>query len=95
MASKSKTQLNEKDSLMDVLNLEKQTVKMYSTSLTEGDSKAFRQTVKSLFTESVQDQYEVFKKMKDLGYCKLEQAQDKQVEQLKTDCKKKASGFNN
>ena len=34
--------LNEKDSLQDMLNLEKSLVKIYSTAMTEGVSKGFR-----------------------------------------------------
>ena len=93
MGYKDKTQLNERDTLMDVLNLEKEIVKMYSTCLTEGDSKGFRQTVKNLFTESAQDQYEVFKLLKDNGYCQLEEADQNKMKQLKEQSEKKIASF--
>lgn len=42
MQSKQQIQLNEKDSLQDMLNLEKEIVKLYSTALTEGNGSKFR-----------------------------------------------------
>ena len=45
---KAEVTLNEKDSLQDMLNLEKSAVKLYSTAMTEGCSKGFRTLVKEL-----------------------------------------------
>ena len=42
MDYKADITLNEKDSLQDMLNLEKSLVKIYSTAMTEGASKGFR-----------------------------------------------------
>ena len=65
---KQNNQLNEKDSLQDMLELEKSVVKMYVTAVTEAANKPVRSAIKSLLTESADDQYEIFKLMRDNGY---------------------------
>ncbi len=71
---KAETTLNEKDSLQDMLNVEKETVKMYSTALTEGVSKGFRQTVEKLFSDAADSQFKVYMLMTELGYAKVTSA---------------------
>ncbi|MBQ6979090.1 MAG: spore coat protein [Clostridia bacterium] len=66
--------LNEKDSLQDMLNLEKNLVKVYSTVMTEGVSNGFRKTVKEHWNEAVDDQAEVYFMMTDKGYAEVESA---------------------
>ena len=64
---KAQTTLNEKDSLQDMLTLEKALVKMYSTAITEGVSNGFR--------------IEVFFQMTDHGYYKVESAPEEDLQQ--------------
>ena len=66
--------LNEKDSLQDLLNLEKEVVKMYSTSMTEGASKGFRTLIKAQWNDAVETQADVLFLMSELGYAKVESA---------------------
>ena len=66
--------LNEKDSLQDMLNLEKDMVKIYSTAITEGCSNGFRTLIKSHWGETVDDQMKVFLEMTDKGYYQVESA---------------------
>ena len=66
--------LNEKDSLQDMLNLEKNLVKVYSTVMTEGVSNGFRTTVKNHWNEAVEDQAEVYFMMTDRGYAETQSA---------------------
>ena len=66
--------LNEKDSLQDMLNLEKNLVKVYSTVMTEGVSKGFRTTIKSNWNETVEDQADVYFMMTDKGYAEVQSA---------------------
>lgn len=66
--------LNEKDSLQDMLNLEKNLVKVYSTVMTEGVSKGFRTTIKNHWNEAVEDQAEVYFMMTDRGYAETQSA---------------------
>ena len=81
---KADTQLNEKDSLQDMLNLEKQMVKLYASALTEGASKGFRTMVKNHFTDTVKDQFEVFAMMTEHGYYKVESAPKETLSEQKT-----------
>ena len=74
---KSDFTLNEKDSLTDMLNLEKTIVKVYSTAMTEGTSKGFRNTVKEHLQGTADDQINVFLLMTELGYAKVESAPEK------------------
>lgn len=66
--------LNEKDSLQDMLTVEKNLVKVYSTVMTEGVSKGFRQTVKNHWNEVVEDQADVYFMMTDKGYAEVQSA---------------------
>lgn len=74
MDYKSDVTLNEKDSLQDMLNLEKNMVKVYSTIMTEGVSKGFRTTIKNHWNETVEDQAEVYFMMTDKGYTEVQSA---------------------
>ena len=71
---KADTTLNEKDSLQDLLNVEKSLVKIYSTAITEGCSDGFRTRIKEHWEDSVSDQMDVFLQMTELGYYKVESA---------------------
>ncbi len=75
--------LNEKDSLQDMLNLEKSLVKIYSTAMTEGASKGFRTLVKKHWQESTDDQMQVFLQMTEHGYYQVESAQETMLSEQK------------
>ena len=66
--------LNEKDSLQDMLNVEKQIVKMYTTAITEGVSKGFRTKIKENLMDSISDQMDVFLQMTEHGYYQVQSA---------------------
>ncbi len=66
--------LNEKDSLQDMLNLEKALVKIYSTAITEGASKGFRNLIKTNWQGATDDQLQVFLEMTEHGYYQVESA---------------------
>ncbi len=68
---KAQTTLNEKDSLMDLLNAEKSLVNVYSQMLTEGVSKGFRDTVKDSLEQAIESQFEVFMLLTELGYARV------------------------
>lgn len=80
---KAEITLNERDSLQDVLNAEKQLFKMYSTCLTEGVSKGFRQTVKSLMQESAEDQFTAFTLLTEHDYARVTSAEQEEIKQMK------------
>ncbi len=71
---KAETTLNEKDSLQDMLNLEKALVKIYSTAITEGCSKGFRTLIKNHWGQATEDQIKVFFEMTEHGYYQVESA---------------------
>ena len=71
---KAEVTLNEKDSLQDLLNIEKSMVKLYATAITEGCSRGFRTLIKEILNETVEDQMNVFLQMTELGYYKVESA---------------------
>ena len=73
--------LNEKDSLQDMLNLEKNLVKVYSTVMTEGVSKGFRTTIKNHWNEAVEDQADVYFMMTDKGYAEVQSAPETAISQ--------------
>lgn len=75
--------LNEKDSLQDMLNLEKAMVKLYATAITEGASKGFRQMAKNHINETANDQMEVFLQMTEHGYYQVESAQQTALSEQK------------
>lgn len=75
--------LNEKDSLQDMLNLEKSLVKIYSTAMTEGASKGFRTLIKKHWQESTDDQMNVFLQMTEHGYYQVESAEETMLSEQK------------
>lgn len=75
--------LNEKDSLQDMLNIEKSLVKIYATAMTEGASKGFRTLVKSHWSQTAEDQMQVFLEMTELGYYKVESAPETTLSEQK------------
>ena len=76
--------LNEKDSLQDMLNIEKSLVKIYSTAMTEGVSKGFRTLIKNHWNESNDDQIKVFFQMTEHGYYQVESAPEEILSEHKT-----------
>ena len=80
---KAETTLNEKDSLQDMLTLEKNLVKMYSTAITEGVSNGFRTIIKDHWNGAVSDQIDVFFQMTEHGYYKVESAPEDALEEQK------------
>ena len=85
--------LNEKDSLQDMLNLEKNLVKVYSTVMTEGVSNGFRKTVKEHWNEAVDDQAEVYFMMTDKGYTQVESAPETTLSEERNKFAKVKSGL--
>jgi len=80
---KAEVTLNEKDSLQDMLNLEKTMVKVYATAMTEGASKGFRTMIKNHWTGTASDQMDVFLAMTDHGYYEVQSAEQTMLSQQK------------
>ena len=75
--------LNEKDSLQDMLNLEKSLVKIYGTAMTEGVSKGFRTVISEHWRDTVDDQIKVFFEMTEHGYYEVESAPEETLKEQK------------
>lgn len=75
--------LNEKDSLQDMLNLEKSLVKIYGTAMTEGVSKGFRTLIQEHWSDTVDDQIKVFFEMTEHGYYEVESAPEETLKEQK------------
>ena len=65
---KKENQLNEKDSLQDMLLLEKALAKIYVTALTESSGKSVRSALKNGLTSTLNTQSSVYKTMNKCGY---------------------------
>ena len=87
MQSKQQIQLNEKDSLQDMLNLEKEIVKLYSTALTVGNGSKFRTMVKTHLVDSANDQFEVFTQMAENNYYEVKPADKAVIDEQKANFK--------
>ena len=87
MQSKQQIQLNEKDSLQDILNLEKEIVKLYSTALTEGNGSKFLTMVKNHLVDSANDQFEVFTQMAENNYYEVKPADKAVIDEQKANFK--------
>ena len=73
--------LNEKDSLIDMLNLEKTMAKVYTTAMTEGVSKGFRTVVREHIDGVIDDQFSVFSCLTEQGYMKVQSAPEETLKQ--------------
>ena len=77
-----------------MLNLEKTIVKVYATAMTEGVSKGFRDVVYKHLNDTCDDQLNVFMQMTELGYAKVESAEDSVLAQEKEKFSKEKYTFN-
>ena len=94
MASqKQNNQLNEKNTLQDLLFVEKEMVKMYSTAITESCGNKVRSAIKTGLTTAIGDQYAVFNLMNELGYYEPAPADKAVIDKQKDKFEKIASAF--
>ncbi|MBQ3046720.1 MAG: spore coat protein [Clostridia bacterium] len=75
--------LNERDSLIDMLSVEKTLVKLYSTALTEGVSKGFRNAIKGHWIETADDQLKVFLQLTENDYYRVHSADEEELSSLR------------
>lgn len=81
MKTKSDTQLNEKDALLDMLESEKQLMSFYATALFEGSSKSVRKGFQSHLTSVAENQYSIYSQMSNRGYYQPAPAQKQMIDQ--------------
>ena len=80
---KAEITLNEKDSLTDLLIMEKELVKLYAGAVTEGASRGYRSVVKNNMETAVQDQFSVFSTMSKQGLYETKPADKGVMDQKK------------
>lgn len=80
-SSKSNTQLNEKDALLDLLESEKQLMSFYTTALFEGSTKSIRKGFSTHLNSVAENQYLIWSQMSTRGYVQPAPAQKQMIDQ--------------
>ncbi|MBR5192246.1 MAG: spore coat protein [Clostridia bacterium] len=88
MDYKTEVTLNEKDTIVDMLILEKNLAKTYAEILTEGCSKGFLTTIKDCMEKTFHDQFKTFMLLTECGYYRVHSATEEEIK----NCKKKFDG---
>ena len=88
MPFKRETSLTEKDSLTDLLLLEKSLVKLYAEALTEGACKCYITAIKNNLSSTACDQNAIFTQMNKLDYYQTEPAEKTVIDEKKANFKK-------
>ena len=76
--------INEKDSLTDILMQEKEIIKVYGTFLPEGSTAEIRTVLRNNMDTVASQQFQVFEAMKSKGYYNLKMAEAADVTQAKS-----------
>ena len=89
--------LNEKDTLQDMLDAEKQLMSLYTTALFEGSTKSIRKSFSTNLLGVAENQYCIFNQMKSRGYYEPQPAKKPMIDEANDTFKKqknslKASG---
>lgn len=80
-SSKSNTQLNEKDAILDLLESEKQLMSFYTTALFEGSTKSIRKGFSTHLSSVAENQYCLWNQMTTRGYVQAAPAQKQLIDQ--------------
>ena len=86
--TKSDTQLNEKDAILDMLESEKQLMSFYTTALFEGSSKSVRKEFSTHLNSVAENQYSLYNQMSTRGYYTPTPAQKQMIDQTNETFKK-------
>lgn len=76
--------LNEKDSLQDLLNQEKEIVKLYGTFIIEGSTTGLRKLLQENLLATAADQYKIYEDMKKRKYYSPKAAKTEDITEAKT-----------
>ncbi|MCR3761551.1 spore coat protein [Clostridium felsineum] len=77
--------MTEKDLTEDLLSSEKHLISSYSTGITESSCQNLRNVLVNNLKSSEDEQYKIFDAMKQKGWYPTKDAQDSEVQQVKTD----------
>ena len=86
--TKMDTTLNEKDSLQDMLEAEKQLMALYTTALFEGSTKSVRKNFSTNLLAVADNQYSIFSQMQSRGYYEPKPAQKNMIDEANNTYKK-------
>jgi spore coat protein F len=75
--------MGEKEILNDLLNTEKEIMKLYSSAVTESSCPNMRQVLMRNITQTADDQFNIFNIMVNKGYYQKKDAQEQDVQQAK------------
>jgi len=80
--------LNEKDTLQDMLEAEKQLMSLYTTALFEGSTKSVRKSFQTNLVGVAENQYCIFTQMQSRGYYEPQPAKKNMIDQANDTYKK-------
>ena len=86
--TKMDTTLNEKDTLQDMLEAEKQLMSLYTTALFEGSTKSVRKNFSTNLLGVADNQYCIFSQMQSRGYYEPQPAKKNMIDQANDTYKK-------
>lgn len=85
--------LNEKDTLQDMLDSEKQLMEIYTTALFEGSTKAVRKNFSTNLLGVAENQYCLFTQMQSRGYYEPAPAKKNMIDEANSTYKKQKSAL--
>lgn len=91
--TKSDVTLNERDSLQDLLESEKQLMGIYNTALFEGSTKAMRKNFSANLLGVAENQYMIFTQMSTRGYYEPKPANKKMIDEATENYKKQKNSL--
>ena len=83
--------LNEKDTLQDMLEAEKQLMSLYTTALFEGSTKSIRKNFSANLLGVAENQYSIFTQMQSRGYYEPQPAKKNMIDEATDTYKKQKS----
>ena len=91
--TKSDVTLNERDSLQDILESEKQLMGLYATALFEGSTKAVRKNFSTHLMGVAENQFLVFTQMSTRGYYEPKPANKTMIDEATSAFKKQKNSL--
>ncbi len=91
--TKMDCQLNEKDTLQDMLESEKQLMELYTVALFEGSTKAVRKNFSTNLLGVAEDQFCLFTQMQTRGYYEPEPAKKAMIDEANDTYKKQKNSL--
>ncbi len=91
--TKMDCQLNEKDTLQDMLESEKQLMELYTIALFEGSNKSVRKNFSTNLLGVAENQYSLFTQLQSRGYYEPKPAQKAMIDETNDTYKKQKNSL--